>query len=79
VTNLDKIVKRRSNRINQDLHGRRIIVMLEPGDTIAMRLERRRKVVRSAISKIYWFMAKQDALEEAKKKALEKKLRKANK
>jgi len=79
MTGLNKIVRRRANRIHQNLHNRRIIVMLEPGDTIAMRLERRRKVVRASIDKIYWIMAKWDAAEILKKKAIEKKLRKANK
>lgn len=51
--------------------------MLEPGDTIAMRLERQRKVYRASLDKVYWIMAKWDAFEQVKKKALEKKLRKS--
>jgi len=76
MTNLEKIIKRRGCRQHPELHNRRIIVMLEPGDTIAMRLERRRKVVRASIDKIYWAMSKWDAIETAKKKAIEKKLKK---
>jgi len=53
--------------------------MLEPGDTIAMRLERRRKIVRASIDKIYWVMSKWDAIKTAKNKAIEKNLKKANK
>lgn len=53
--------------------------MLEPGDTIAMRLERKRKILRAPLNKIYWMMAKWDAAEILKKKIAEKKLRKQNK
>jgi hypothetical protein len=76
ATMLKKIVARKCDRPVSH-SGRRIIVMLEPGDTIAVREEGRRTVFRGSIEKIYWVLAKWHAIEEAKQKAILKKQRKS--
>jgi hypothetical protein len=67
MTNLDKIIKRRTIRPAGDHTRRRLVVMLEPGDILAMREERRRTIVRGALSKIYWILVKWDAAERKRK------------
>ena len=70
MKNLDKLIKRRTMRPAGDYTRRRLVVMLEPGDILAMREEGRRTVVRGAISKVYWVLVKWDAAER-KRKAVE--------
>jgi hypothetical protein len=75
ATALKKTVVRKCEKASHN--GRNFIVMLELGDTLAMRLAGKRTVYRGALEKIYWVLAKWHALDEAKKKAAEKKERKA--
>lgn len=75
ATSLKKIVIRKCERTSHQ--GRNLIVMLEPGDTIAMRMAGKRTVYRGSLEKIYWVLAKWHAMETAKQKATEKKQQKA--
>jgi hypothetical protein len=52
MTELNKPVRRRT-RHPFAYYRRRIVVILEPGDTLAMRLERTRTLVRAPISTVY--------------------------
>jgi hypothetical protein len=52
MTDLEKTVRRRT-RFPFAHYRRRIIVILEPGDVLAMRLERARTPYRAPISAIY--------------------------
>lgn len=75
ATTLNKVVVRRCGKAQHN--GKQIVVMIEPGDTIAVRLHGKRTVYRGAIEKVYWVLAKWHAMDEAKKRAAEKKQRKA--
>ena len=59
----------------RDTSGKQIIVMLEPGGTIAMREAGKRTVYRGALEKVYWVLAKWHALDQIHQKKLEKKLK----
>ena len=52
MTDLEKPVQRRS-RFPFAHYRKRIVVILEPGDCVAMRLERTRRVYRAPISALY--------------------------
>lgn len=52
MTNLEKPVKRRT-RFPFAHYRKRIVVILEPGDTIAMRLERTHTPYRSTLASVY--------------------------
>jgi hypothetical protein len=52
MTNLEKTVKRRTREPFAH-YRRRIVVILEPGDVLAMRLERHRTIVRAPIANVY--------------------------
>jgi hypothetical protein len=52
MTDLQKPVRRRS-RFPFAHYRKRIVVTLEPGDTIAMRLERARKPYRGTLAAVY--------------------------
>jgi hypothetical protein len=45
---------------------RRLVVMLEPGDTLAMREQGRRRWYRASLEKVYWVLAKWEAAESRK-------------
>lgn len=55
MTDLRHPVRRRA--IEPTLRGRRIVVMLEPGDVIAFREERRRRWYRAPINKLFLTVA----------------------
>ncbi|MCK9253967.1 MAG: hypothetical protein M0P55_14545 [Clostridiales bacterium] len=76
MTNLDKLIRRRTMR-PMDNTGRRLVVILEPGDIIGIREERRRAVYRAPLSMVFWMLAKWDAAERARKRAEERKARRA--
>jgi hypothetical protein len=52
MTELEKSVKRRT-RLPFAHYRKRIVVILEPGDCIAMRLEKTRKLYRAPIPSVY--------------------------
>ena len=52
MTDLERLVKRRTRRPFAH-YRKRIVVMLEPGDVLAMRLERHRTVFRAPIPNVY--------------------------
>ena len=52
MTELKKAVKRRT-RLPFAHYRKRIVVILEPGDCVAMRLERTRKLFRAHIATVY--------------------------
>ena len=52
MTELKKAVKRRT-RFPFAHYRKRIVVILEPGDCVAMRLEKTRKLVRAPIASVY--------------------------
>jgi hypothetical protein len=75
ATSLSKVVVRKCEKASHN--GNQIVVSIEPGDTISMRLHGKRTVYRGAVEKVYWVLAKWHALDAAKQKAAEKKNRKA--
>lgn len=52
MTDLEKFVRRRT-RFPFAHYRRRIVVILEPGDVVAMRLERTRTLYRAPIASVY--------------------------
>ena len=52
MTDLEKTVRRRTRQPFAH-YRKRIVVMLEPGDVLAMRLERHRTVFRAPIPNVY--------------------------
>jgi len=75
MKNLDKPVRRRTITAYGLSSGRRLVVILEPGDILAMREERRRTVYRGSLAKIFWVLAKWDAADRKHKKDLERALK----
>ena len=75
MTDLNRPVRRRTCR-PADLVRRRLVVMLEPGDTLAMREHGRRTVYRKSIERIYLQMVRWQVEDDRRKKAEDKKLRK---
>ena len=77
MTDLLKPVRRRSR--DQFAHYRkRIVVSLEPGDVLAMRLERTRTTYRATIAAVFRTLADWHARAEASRKREERKARKLN-
>ena len=72
MTDLNRPVKRRTCR-PADLVRRRLVVMLEPGDTLAMREHGRRKIYRRSLERIYLQMVRWQVDEDRRKKAEDKK------
>lgn len=56
MTDLRKPVRRRA--VEPTWRGRRVVVMLEPGDVIAFREERTRRWYRAPINKLFLTVAK---------------------
>jgi hypothetical protein len=52
MTELEKTIRRRT-RLPFAHYRKRIVIILEPGDCVAMRLERSRTVFRAPISALY--------------------------
>jgi hypothetical protein len=73
-TELRKRVVRRTTG-DYDWRGRKIVVMLEPGDVIGMREERRRKVFRAPISRVFVQLIRWNVDAERAEKAAERKKR----
>jgi hypothetical protein len=71
MTSLDKRVVRRAREALRH-YNKRIVVLLEPGDVIGMRLERSRTVYRAEIKAVYYQLAKWHAEAELARKRKEK-------
>ena len=77
MTDLLKPVRRRSR--DQFAHYRkRIVVSLEPGDVLAMRLERTRTTYRATIASVFRTLADWHARAETRRKREERQARKFN-
>ena len=63
MTDLNKLVLRRT-KLPFAHYRRRLVVALEPGDTIAMRLERTRTIYRVPLSAVYRQLAEWHAMAE---------------
>lgn len=67
MTDLERPVSRRS-RAPFAHYRRRIVVILEPGDSLAMRLERSRTVYRAPLETVFRQLAQWHAQAEARRK-----------
>jgi hypothetical protein len=67
MTDLDRPVYRRT-KLPFAHYRRRLVVALEPGDTIAMRLERTRTIYRAPLSAVYRQLAEWHAMAERGRK-----------
>jgi hypothetical protein len=76
MTELTRPVTRRTSRPFAH-YRRRIVVMLEPGDTIAMRLERTRMTYRVPIATVFHQFVEWHVLAERWRKQAERKLRRS--
>ena len=77
MTDLHKTIRRRSH--DQFAHYRkRIIVSLEPGDVIGMRLERTRTTYRAPLASVFRTLADWHARAEARAKREARKLKRLN-
>lgn len=74
MTDLARPVRRRSREPFAH-YRKRIVVSLEPGDVIAMRLERTRTTFRAPLAAIYRTLADWHARAEIRRKREERKLR----
>jgi hypothetical protein len=74
MTDLARPVRRRSREPFAH-YRRRLIVSLEPGDLLAMRLERTRTTLRAPLAAIYRTLADWHARAEIRRKREERKLR----
>jgi hypothetical protein len=72
MTDLDKPVRRRTREPFAH-YKRRLIVVLEPGDVLAMRLERSRTVYRAPLETVFRQLAEWNAQAEARRKREERK------
>ena len=77
MTELVKPVRRRS-RYQFAHYRKRIVVSLEPGDVLAMRLERTRTNYRATIAAVFRTLADWHARAETRRKREERKARKFN-
>jgi hypothetical protein len=76
MTDLEKPVRRRT-RFPFAHYCKRIVVILEPGDCVAMRLERTRKLFRAPISSVYRQLVEWHAAALRREKQLARKRRRA--
>ena len=74
MTDLNKRIARRARdpQIHYKGKTRRIVVMLEPGDVIAMQLEGSRTAYRAEIKSVYYQLAQWFATSEARRKKKER-------
>jgi hypothetical protein len=75
ATSLKRVVVRKCERPSRH-NGRRLIVILEPGDIIGMREEGRRTTYKAPLEKVFFVLARWHADEEIRRKKEEKKQRK---
>jgi hypothetical protein len=76
MTDLEKTVRRRTRHPFAH-YRRRIVVMLEPGDVLAMRLERTRTPYRAPIAAVYRQLVEWHVTAARREKQKARKLRKA--
>ena len=77
MTDLHKTIRRRSR--DQFAHYRkRIVISLEPGDVIGMRLERTRTTYRAPLASVFRTLADWHARAEARDKREARKLKRLN-
>ena len=77
MTDLHKTIRRRSR--DQFAHYRkRIVISLEPGDVIGMRLERTRTTYRAQLASVFRTLADWHARAEARAKREARKLKRLN-
>ena len=77
MTDLHKTIRRRSRE--QFAHyRRRIVISLEPGDVIGMRLERTRTTYRAPLASVFRTLADWHARAESKAKREARKLKRLN-
>ena len=74
MTELERVVRRRA-RAPFGHYRRRIVVSLEPGDVLAMRLERTRTTLRAPLSAVYQQLAEWHANAERRRKMEDRKQR----
>lgn len=74
MTELDKTVRRRS-RAPFAHYRRRIVVSLEPGDVLAMRLERTRSTYRAPLATVFRQLVEWHALAEQRRRREERRRR----
>ncbi len=74
MTELDRPVRRRT-RLPFAHYRKRIVIILEPGDVVAMRLERSRTVHRAPISAVYRQLVEWRAAAIRREKQLARKIR----
>lgn len=75
MTPLHKKVIRKTMRPEARMGNRQLVVILEPGDIIGIKEFGRRTIYRAKIEEVFSFLAKRYAAEVAKRKALERKMR----
>ena len=75
MKSLDKPIRRRTMTAHGVAGGRRLVVILEPGDILAMREERRRTVYRASLGWVFIQLARRHALLEAERKRQERALK----
>ena len=77
MTELEKTVRRRT-RSPFAHYRKRIVVILEPGDILAMRLERTRTTYRAGLPAVFRQLVEWHASAERRRKQEERKQRRAN-
>jgi hypothetical protein len=73
ATRLKKIVVRQCERI---IDGKTLMVRLEPGDMITMWEKGKRTAYTASLDKVFWFLAKQYAMDTSRREREEKQLKK---
>ena len=76
MTDLKRLIRRRTCRQPEAIR-RRLVVILEPGDTLAMREHGRRWTCRIGLEALYTMLVKRQVTIDRAKKAQERKLRAA--
>ena len=75
MNEINRIIKRRTCKIAGFPINRKLVVMLEPGDVIAMREAGRQKTYRGSIDKIFWMLCKWQCEFDRREKSKRKKLK----
>jgi len=75
MNEINKVIRRRTCKPAGAPINRKLVVMLEPGDVLAIREAGRRRVYRGALEKIYWVLVKWQVDFDRREKAKAKKRR----
>ena len=73
MTQLDKLVRRRTRAPFGHYCGRIVVTLVEPGDVLAMRLERTRTTFRAPLASVFRQLVEWHARAERRRKAGERK------